>query len=157
MRGEEKRSWWEHGRAGAHFPWETACRALPRDAPRAEGSPADSFPGGAGSRRGEGRDGNRPAPRLAPGRRKCTLRPLVKPPSLPAREENASHLGKAEARPAALPAPGAGQGGAAGTGQGSGQGSPAPAGTAVRGQPLAGGRARGGRGGGGAGRGTGKL
>lgn len=78
-------------------------RALPRDAPRAEGSPAASFPGGAGSRRGEGRDGNRPAPRPAPGRRKCTIRPRVKPPSLPGREENASlHPGKAEARPAAL-------------------------------------------------------
>lgn len=78
-------------------------RALPRDAPRAEGSPAASFPGGAGSRRGEGRDGNRPAPRPAPGRCKCTIRPRVKPPSLPGREENASlHPGKAEARPAAL-------------------------------------------------------
>lgn len=45
MRGEEKGCWWEHGRAGAHFPWETA---LPRDTQRAEGSPADTFPGGAG-------------------------------------------------------------------------------------------------------------
>lgn len=72
------------------FPGRRLCRALPRDAPRAEGSPADTFPGGAGSRRGEGRHGNGPAPRPGPGRRKCTIRPPVKPPSLPAREENAS-------------------------------------------------------------------
>lgn len=36
MRGEEKRSWWEHGRAGVHFPWEMA--ALPWAAPQANGS-----------------------------------------------------------------------------------------------------------------------
>lgn len=27
MRGEEKRSWWEHGGAGAHFPWENGRAA----------------------------------------------------------------------------------------------------------------------------------
>lgn len=124
-------------------------RALPRDAPRAEGSPAASFPGGAGSRRGEGRDGNRPAPRPAPGRRKCTIRPRVKPPSLPGREENASlHPGKAEARPAALrprrwARPGSGQR----TGQ-AGSSGHCRARTALRRR-----RPRGGRGGGGVGRG----
>lgn len=124
MRGEEKRSWWEHGRAGAHFPWETAVPRTSSGRPAGGGLPCGHIPGRSGEPPGRGAAWERAS---SPARSRATQ--VHHPPSgqtsVPSSQRGKClPLGKLRHGPWRCPRPGAGQGRAAGhrTGQPSSSG-----------------------------------
>lgn len=114
MRGEEKRSWWEHGGAGAHFPLETAVPRTSSGRPAGGGLPCGHIPGRSGGPPRPGAGWER-ASSPARSRAMQVHHPLSSHISIPfSQRRKCLPAGKLRRSPRRCPGPGAGQSLAAG-------------------------------------------